>query len=157
MRATTLIATSAGSALAAAAGAFGTDPDSSWYQRLDKPSWQPPPAAFPAVWTPLYATIAVAAAGGLDAGASPRERRSYRRALTVNLALNAGWSWVFWRARRPWLAAGEAAALAVSSVDLVRRTARRAPGWGAALVPYAGWSGFATVLTTELARRNARP
>lgn len=108
MRATTLIATTVGSTLAAAAGAMGTDPDSPWYQRLDKPPWQPPPAAFPAVWTPLYATIAVAAARGLNASADGHERRAYGRALTVNLALNAG------------------------------------------------WSRFAAVLTTELARRNAR-
>ena len=36
---------------------MATTPDSEWYQQLDKPSWQPPPIAFPLVWTPLYADI----------------------------------------------------------------------------------------------------
>jgi tryptophan-rich sensory protein len=41
-------------AAAAGAGFLGTKPDTAWYRSLDKPSWQPPPVAFPLVWTPLY-------------------------------------------------------------------------------------------------------
>ncbi|HHW83690.1 MAG TPA: tryptophan-rich sensory protein, partial [Actinomycetales bacterium] len=47
------------------------------------------------------------------------------------------------------------AALAVSSADLVRRTWRASRANGALLAPYAAWTAFATVLSTEIARRDA--
>lgn len=156
MRWTTLLGTAAAATTAAAAGALATQPDSLWYRTLHKPDWQPPSQVFPAVWTPLYADIAVTSARTLDRlGAAPQERAAYRRALVLNLALNGAWSWLFWRSRRPWWAAVECAVLTVSSADLVRRTARVHRGAGAALAPYALWCGFATVLSATIARKNA--
>ncbi|MGF9663287.1 TspO/MBR family protein [Arthrobacter crystallopoietes] len=157
MRASTIAKTAAAVAATAVSGSVATDPSSAWYRSLRKPPFQPPSAAFPIVWTMLYADIALsgaAALDGLEGRALEAERRRYLRALTANLVLNAGWSWLFWRARRPWIAAAECALLAASSADLVRRTARVSRTSGAALAPYALWCGFATVLTTAIARRN---
>ncbi|KRE38282.1 hypothetical protein ASG73_04810 [Janibacter sp. Soil728] len=141
----------------AATGGVATQPDSRWYRSLDLPSWQPPPLAFPLVWTPLYADIAassVATLSRLEAEGRGDEAAAYRRALWVNLVLNTGWSVVFWRVRRPTLAALEAGVLAVSSADLARR-AGAAGGRGRwALVPYAAWTAFAAALSTAIARRN---
>ena len=53
-----LVLTSVLTATAAVVGARGSTPDSAWYDALDKPPWQPPPIAFPLVWTPLYGLIA---------------------------------------------------------------------------------------------------
>ena len=156
MKRGTLVRTAAAAAATAVAGAVATDPSSSWYRRLDKPRWQPPGAVFGPVWTALYADIAVTSAVALDGARDERERTALQRALAVNLVLNGAWSWLFWRGRRPWLAAGEAAVLAVSSGDLVRRIARVRPAAGAALAPYAAWCAFATALSTEIARRNPR-
>jgi len=150
----TLAATASAVVATAVAGSLATAPDDAWYRALDKPSWQPPAVAFPVVWTALYADIAVASAAALSAPADRRERRAYRVALATNLALNAGWSWLFWRSRKPWLAAAECLALTASSADLVRRTARVRPAAGAALAPYAAWCGFATALSTAIAGRN---
>lgn len=137
----------------AVAGSIGTDPTSSWYRSLDKPSWQPQPPVYGLVWTPLYADLAVVAALTLDRLPEP-ERARYRQALAVNLVLNAGWSWLFFRAHRPWLAAAEGAVLTVSSADLVRRMARSDVRAAAGLAPYPVWCAFATALTVALARRN---
>ncbi|EMY36061.1 tryptophan-rich sensory protein [Arthrobacter crystallopoietes BAB-32] len=159
MRASTLAKTAAAIAATAVSGSVATDPSSSWYRSLRKPRFQPPSSVFPIVWTALYADIALSGAAALDRleeRSQPRERRRYLRALTANLLLNAGWSWLFWRSRRPWIAAAECALLTASSVDLARRTARIEPRSGAALVPYALWCGFATVLTTAIARLNPR-
>lgn len=169
----TVLWTAAATAATAAAGGVATDPDSRWYQRLRKPGWQPPALAFPVVWTALYADLAMSSAVALDsreAGDASdgqngqdrrREIRIYQGALAANLILNAGWSWLFWRSRRPWLAAAECAVLAASSADLVRRTHHLNRGAGVALAPYAAWCGFATVLSTAIARLNpgtpARP
>lgn len=157
IRTATLAATSAASIATAVAGSLATDPSSRWYQGLRKPAWQPPPVVFPVVWTALYADLAVSSAAALDA--YEREdpdvgRRRHIRALAANLVLNAGWGWLFWRGRRPWLAAAECAVLAVSSADLVRRTYRARPGAGVALAPYAAWCGFATALSAAIAHLN---
>jgi tryptophan-rich sensory protein len=150
-----LARTALGVIATAVIGGLATDPDSAWYRALRKPPWQPPPPAYGLVWTPLYADLAVVGARTLDR-LPDGERRDYRRALVANLVLNAGWNWLFFRARRPWLAVVECAALTASSADLVRRTARSEPGAAAALAPYPLWCAFATALTAALARRNPR-
>jgi tryptophan-rich sensory protein len=48
----------------------------------------------------------------------------------------------------------ESALLTVSTVDLARRAWQRDHLAGATLLPYAGWTAFATALSTEIARRN---
>ena len=111
------------------------------------------------MWTALYADIAVVIslviADHLEADDAPAAR-SHAGALGLNLALNAGWCGVFFRSRRRGLAAAWAGALAGSSADLVRRAWKSAPERGAVLAPYAAWTGFATVLSAEIARRNRR-
>ena len=44
--------------------------------------------------------------------------------------------------------------LAASSADLVRRAHKASPEKGVVLAPYAAWTGFATVLSAVIARRN---
>lgn len=53
-------------------------------------------------------------------------------------------------------AAAWASALAVSSADLVRRVWKSAPERGVVFALYAAWTGFATLLSAETARRNRR-
>ncbi|MEN3121126.1 tryptophan-rich sensory protein [Janibacter sp. LM] len=141
----------------AAVGAAATQPDSRWYRSLDLPSWQPPKLAFPLVWTPLYTDIAVTSVATLvrlEEEGRFDEAARYRRALWTNLVLNTGWSVVFWRVRRPALAAVEAGVLAASSADLARRASAAGGRTRWTLVPYAAWTGFAAVLSTAIARRN---
>lgn len=145
----------------AALGTVATqDTRSLWYASLDKPAYQPPGPLFGIVWTVLYADIAVTAAMALDAlhdrDENGKQTRAYPWALATNLALNAGWCWVFFKAHRLGPAVLVAAALAGSSADLVRRTAAADRRAGIALSPYALWCGFATVLSTSLWRRNRR-
>ena len=146
---------SAAVAATAVLGGIGAAPGTRWYRELDKPPWQPPASAFGPVWTALYVLLALAGGRSL-AGAGGWRRRVYLRAYLANLALNAGWTWLFFRARRPGAATAEAVVLAASTADLARRSwvvDRRA---GAALVPYAVWTTFAAALTAAIARRNPR-
>jgi uncharacterized protein YbjT (DUF2867 family)/tryptophan-rich sensory protein len=153
----TVMRTGAVVGTAAVLGSALTDPASRWYQRLDKPSWQPPPAAFPVVWTALYATTAVAtarASAELAEAGREEEARDLERALVANMALNAGWSGLFFRVHRPRIAAVECAVLAASSADLARRAGAAGRGKAAVVGGYAAWCTFATVLTAAIARRN---
>ncbi|MEW9531269.1 TspO/MBR family protein [Microbispora sp. NPDC049125] len=151
----TLLKTAIAVTAAAVAGGLAVDADSAWYRRLSKPSWQPPPPAFGLVWTPLYATIAYAGARALSRG-DESSRAAFARALGANLALNAAWSALFFRARSPRLALAEILALNVSNVLLTRRALGADRAAGRLLLPYAGWTVFATALNASIARRNPR-
>jgi tryptophan-rich sensory protein len=131
---------------AAVIGGIGTRPTSPWYRSLDKPSWQPPAWLFGPVWTALYASIAVGTARAMEQ-ADDAERRSLERQLWANMALNAGWCWLFFTAERPRVALAEIAVLEASTLALTRRVP--------ALAPYAAWNGFATALNASIARRNS--
>lgn len=152
-----LALTSAATVATVVVGSLATKPDSTWYRSLDLPEWQPPTLAFPIVWTALYADIAASSATVLNAhdkAGDTAGRDAYLKAFGTNLALNAAWSVLFWRSRRPWVAAVEAALLTASSADLARRAGTVSKGSGIALAPYAAWCGFATALSTAIARRN---
>lgn len=128
-----------------------------WYNRIRKPSYQPPGVAFPIAWTSLYTDIAVTSAVAIDelrAAGRNDKARNYIAALGVNLALNAGWSWLFFGYHKLGASALGAAALTASSADLARRAADADPRAGAALSAYPLWCGFATVLSTHIWRLN---
>ena len=142
---------------AALVGSLLTTPDSRWYRRLDVPAWQPPPWAFPVVWTTLYATTTIAATATVQEmreHGREEEAAAFDRALAANMVLNAGWSGLFFRAHRLRVAAVECAVLAASSADLARRSGPTGGARTGVLAAYAGWCGFATALTVAIARRN---
>jgi translocator protein len=158
MRTKTLISTLLPVAATAVAGSLATRPtESNWYNRLRKPPYQPPRQAFPIVWTLLYGDIAASSAATIDQlNASDRreEARAYVRALGVNLALNASWSWLFFNHHMLKTSAAAAAALAISSADLTRRAAIADRRTGLALGLYPVWCGFASVVATQIWRLN---
>ncbi|WNB86284.1 TspO/MBR family protein [Cellulomonas sp. ATA003] len=140
-------------AAAAAAGSAGVRANSPWFRSLDKPSWYPPQAAFPIVWTALYGAIAWSSTRALNRAPASR-RADIATTLGTNLALNAGWTWAFFRAERPGLAVGEALALDASTISLIRTVGRHDRAAAAVLVPYLAWNVFATALTENIWFRN---
>ena len=134
----------------AAIGAAFPAPD--YYARLDKPGWAPPPWLFGPVWTVLYALIGVAA--WLIARRGGQGTRAALGVWSLQLALNAAWTPIFFGLRNPGLALVEiivmwVAIAATTVVFLGRRVLA-----GALLLPYLAWVGFATALTWEIWRRN---
>lgn len=149
--------TGAATAVTAALGTVATVPGSTWFRKLDKPAWQPPDSVFGPMWTALYLDIAIVAAQHLAAlteRGAKQESEDFRKALGVNLALNGGWCWIFFRCHKLGASTVTAGLLAISSADLVRRVATEDAGRAAALSPYAAWTAFATVLTNAIRRRN---
>ena len=154
----TLVATGLATAAAAVAGGIASrEGVRGWYTTIRKPSYVPPNAVFPIAWTTLYADIAGTSAAAIDrlrADGRGGEANAYIAALGINLVLNGGWSWVFFKQRRLGVATLAAAALAASSVDLTRRAAAADVKLGAALAPYPAWCTFATVMTGDIWRLN---
>lgn len=155
---TTLLGTGLATVAAAVAGSVASrDGVRGWYTTIRKPGYVPPNAVFPIAWTTLYADIAVTSAAAIDrfrAEGHNGKAVGYAAALGANLALNAAWSWVFFKRNNLGPAVLSAAALALSSADLTRRAADADPKLGAALAPYPLWCGFATVLSADIWRLN---
>lgn len=158
MRLPTLIGTGLATAGTAVIGSVASRAGiETWYPRLRKPRYVPPNAVFPIAWTTLYGSIAVSSASAIDrlrAEGDDTRTRSYVAALGTNLVLNAGWSWLFFKAHRLGPSAVVAGALAASSADLARRTAQLSPKAGLALTPYPLWCSFATLMSADIWRLN---
>lgn len=143
-------------AAAAALSSRAVNTGTGWYRTLKKPSWQPPSWTFGAVWTPLYATIAWSAGHAALHTRGPA-RRDLLAAYGVNLAANAAWSWMFFGRRSTLGGLAGTLALDASNADLIRRASKHDPVAARALLPYAAWCIFATVLNASIANRNRRP
>ena len=161
MRISTLGITGASVATAAAVGGLASRKAvrSRWFDRLDKPAFQPTDTAFGIVWPVLYTDIAVVSADTVDTlrdSGRHDEANAYAAALAANLVLNASWTWLFFN--RHWLGISSvvAAALAVSSADLTRRSVAVRGARAVPLAAYPAWCTFATVLSTTIWRRNRR-
>ncbi|EHB58248.1 TspO and MBR like protein [Mycolicibacterium rhodesiae JS60] len=153
-----IVATSLATAAAAVTGSFASRQGvETWYPTLRKPRYVPPNVVFPVAWTSLYADIAMTSSAAIEkfrAAGNDDKARAYAGALGVNLVLNAGWSWLFFKLHRLGPSAVVAGALAVSSADLARRAADADPKLGAALTPYPLWCSFATLMSTDIWRLN---
>ena len=153
-----LVGTGLATAMAAVAGSVASQQGvRGWYTRIRKPGYVPPNAVFPIAWTTLYVDIAATSAATIErfrAEGQDGKARAYIAALGANLALNAGWSWVFFKMNKLGPSVVAAAALAASSADLTRRAADADPKFGAALAPYPLWCGFATVMSADIWRLN---
>lgn len=158
MRKTTVLATSLATAAAAVTGSVASKSSvDTWYQTIRKPRYVPPNGVFPIAWTSLYADIATTSAAVIDRLRENRQdaaARAYIAALGTNLALNASWSWLFFKNHKLGASAVGAGLLAVSSADLARRAAAVDPKLGTALAPYPLWCTFATVMSTDIWRLN---
>ena len=153
-----IVGTGLATAAAAVAGSLASRGGvQDWYQDVRKPRYVPPNAVFPIAWTALYADIAATSAAAINrfrAEGRDGKARAYVAALGANLALNAGWSWLFFAKHRLGVSAVAAGVLAVSSADLARRAGQADPKLGAALAPYPLWCGFAAVMSTDIWRLN---
>jgi len=136
------------------AGAVGSQfRPGDWYDALAKPAWQPPSWIFAPVWTTLYLMMAVAAWLVTTHG-EWRRRRLPLTFFSLQLAVNAAWSWLFFGLQRPDLALADILLLWVLlsvTLGLFLKTRRLA---GILLVPYWLWVSFAALLNAELWRLN---
>ena len=124
-----------------------------WYQTLDKPSYNPPNWIFGPVWTALYAMIAVA--GWLvwrKAGWKPLFLKPGY--YGIQLVLNFGWSATFFAAQ----AIGPSVLIINLLLVVIALTTyqfleidKRA---GYLFIPYLAWVTFATLLNVQIWKLN---
>lgn len=124
-----------------------------WYPSLAKPAWNPPDWLFGPVWTILYLLMATAA--WLVWLRSPRPIAVTAMTLYgVQLALNVGWSMLFFGFRSPALALLEIGVLWAAIAAMTLLFWRQSRLAAILLFPYLGWTGFAAILNFTLWRMN---
>jgi translocator protein len=148
-----LVALGFAGAVAAAGGlgSIATSRGQAWFDGLEQPGWNPPDAAFGAVWTPLYVVIAVAGWLAWRSGGGWRTTVPW----LVQIVLNLGWSIVFFGLQRPGWALVEIVALVAAigwTMGAMWSVDRRAT---ALFGPYLAWVLFATALNTAIVVLNA--
>jgi len=121
------------------------------YEELEQPAFKPPAQVFAFVWPPLFLALIVS---GLRIWNAPRSA-ARTQALSLWAAvqgLNA-----LWMALGPRRLSGQLATavttLGAAGAYIWRAGKVDAPAAGL-VAPYAGWIGFANVLTEELWRKN---
>lgn len=125
----------------------------SWYESLDKAPWNPPTWVFGPAWTALYALMAVAAWLVAREGLDHPEVQTALVVYGAQLALNLGWSWLFFGWRLPGWALVEIAVLLVAIVVTIVLFARVSTVAAWLLVPYAVWVAYAASLNAWVALR----
>jgi len=139
--------------LAAAIGTVASLQAPEFYMMLDAPSWAPPPWLFGPVWTVLYAMMALAA----WLVVRERRRSSVVPEMTLygaQLALNALWTWLFFRWHQGAAAFAEIVVLLILVGLTTLAFGRIRSLAGALMLPYLAWVSFATGLTFSLWQRN---
>ncbi len=125
-----------------------------WYATLRKPSWNPPNWVFGPVWSILYAMMAVSA-WLVWRRAEFEGARVALAVFAVQLALNLGWSGVFFRLKQPGWAFAEIVLLWLVIAATIVRFRRISATAASLLVPYLLWVSFATALNAAIWRLNA--
>ena len=134
--------------LVAASGAYFTVTGTgSWYQTLDKPSWNPPSWVFGPVWTTLYILMGIAMFLVWRSDAPEKLKRRATILWGVQLFFNFLWSFLFFGQEQIFGALLEIVVLWVLILLTIFAFARvnKPAAW--LLVPYISWVSFATVLT----------
>ncbi|WMS42151.1 TspO/MBR family protein [Acuticoccus sp. MNP-M23] len=138
--------------LAASSGAFFMP--GAWYRALNKPPWTPPDWLFGPAWTLLFLMIAYAGYR-FTVDAAPGERTVPLMLYGLQLVANAGWSALFFGARRVDLALADAILMFVTIAATILAFYPHSPIAAYLMVPYLLWVGFASALNYSIMRRNA--
>lgn len=133
---------------------FTTSSVGTWYQQLQKPAFTPPSWVFAPAWTVLYILMAVAMWLVWLEEKPGIQVTPTQMVWLVQLALNVGWSIIFFGLRQPGLALAEVILLWSTILATTFVFSRWSKAAGILMVPYLLWVSFAAVLNFEIWRLN---
>jgi len=135
--------------VSAGGGAITVTSVDTWYQTLEKPTFNPPDWLFAPVWNLLYLLMGIAA-WRVWRSRSSRALRLFYMVFGLQLCLNLVWSYLFFGLQRIDLALVEIVillAVIVVNMMMFRKIDRLA---GLLFVPYTAWVTYATILNASL-------
>lgn len=129
--------------------------ESSWYQSIQRPEWNPPGWVFGPVWTALYLMMGWAFYLVWKSPAPAETKRPAMILWIVQLVFNFFWTLIFFGAHQIGWALAEIAVLWLLILLTIFAFARVSKTAAWLLVPYISWVSFATLLTYTIWRLNA--
>jgi tryptophan-rich sensory protein len=141
-------------AIGTTAGFFTVTGVGSWYQTINKPSWNPPGWVFGPVWTMLYIMMGVSLYLVWKSDINNHLKRTAIGLFAVQLILNFFWSFIFFDQQQPGWAFVEIIAMWVFILLTIFAFAKvnKTAAW--LLVPYISWVSFATILNYTIWKLN---
>lgn len=141
-------------AVGATSGFFTVTGVESWYQTIQKPSWNPPGWVFGPVWTTLYVLMGISLFLVWKSEASTQLKRMAIALFAAQLILNFFWSFIFFNQQQIGWAVAEIILMWIFILATIFLFANinKAAAW--LLVPYISWVSFAAVLNYTIWRLN---
>jgi len=141
-------------AVGAASGFFTVTGVNSWYQTLNKPSWNPPGWVFGPVWTTLYIMMGIALFLVWTADTRAELKKIAIALFSVQLVLNFFWSFIFFNQQLVGWALVEIIAMWVFIVAAIFAFGHVSKVAAWLLVPYICWVSFAAMLNYTIWKMN---
>lgn len=141
-------------AVGSIAGLFTRPEIDTWYQTIEKPSWQPPNWVFGPVWTFLYILMGIALYLIWRNNAPAKQKRPAIILWSIQLIFNFFWSYIFFRQHQIDWALGEIIVLWFFILLTIFSFARISKPAAWLMVPYISWVSFATILTYTIYQLN---
>lgn len=137
-----------------ASGFFTVSGVESWYQTIQKPSWNPPNWVFGPVWTTLYVMMGIALWLVWKEDTSKELKLIAGILFAAQLTLNFFWSFIFFKLEQPGFAFLEILFMWVAILATIFAFAQvnKRAAW--LLVPYISWVSFAAILNFTIWRMN---
>jgi tryptophan-rich sensory protein len=126
----------------------------SWYQTINKPSWNPPNWIFGPVWTTLYVMMGIALYLVWKSDSSDMLKKTAIILFAVQLSLNFFWSFIFFNQQQPGWALVEIIVMWVFILLTIFAFAQVSKPAAWLLVPYISWVSFAAILNYTIWKLN---
>lgn len=136
-------------------GFFTSTGAGSWYQTIQKPSWNPPDWIFGPVWTTLFILMGIALYFVWKSDAGVKIKNYALFLFAVQLVLNFFWSFIFFRQQEPGWAFLEIVILWLLILLTIFAFAKISNLSAWLLVPYISWVSFASILNYTIWRMNS--
>ncbi|MBM3416726.1 MAG: tryptophan-rich sensory protein [Bacteroidetes bacterium] len=141
-------------AIGATSGFFTVTGAESWYQGINKPSWNPPNRIFGPVWTTLYIMMGISFFLIWKADTSRETKKMAMVFFTAQLVLNFFWSFIFFNQQQPGWALVELAALWLMILATIFAFGNISKTAAWLLAPYISWVSFASILNYTIWQMN---
>lgn len=124
-----------------------------WYQRLERPAWQPPDAVFGLAWTYNFAAL-IAAGLAVSLRGTGAARVVWIAGLALSVVAGLAWARLFYMDHALWASAVLLIVATLLTIPIVGAAFITRTWAGAILVPYQVWLGLAASLSIGYARLN---
>jgi translocator protein len=141
-------------AIGATSGFFTVTGVESWYQTINKPSWNPPSWIFGPVWTSLYVMMGIALYLVWKSDSSTILKKTAIILFAAQLLFNFFWSFIFFNQQLIGWALVEMIMLWVLILLTIFAFANVSKTAAWLLVPYIAWVSFAAILNFTIWRLN---